>query len=204
MYWYFSVTVINEENMWHNYFIPKGFSSINEFLELFHKAPTAIKETKIGKIDIVHTCLLVLIKNRLNMSAEEFTTNLGLIQGILFFLVHRKLQKEESDRFSIMAYRSIHPEEIFFAFSGARMRRVSKHECRLFRQYCTICSNPNCRNYGTEKCGGCMASYYCSTTCQRAHWKTHRPMCKHIQAISPTQICESIHEFILDKWIRID
>ena len=45
------------------------------------------------------------------------------------------------------------------------------------------CGLPTClttHSIGTSllKCGGCKTTYYCSKEHQKAHWQTHKPLCK--------------------------
>jgi hypothetical protein len=53
----------------------------------------------------------------------------------------------------------------------------------------TLCSNPVCGVVSGPSelkfvggvvglCKGCLGVRYCSTACQRQHWKQHRPVCK--------------------------
>ena len=53
----------------------------------------------------------------------------------------------------------------------------------------TLCNNPVCAavgglseqklvSGGVGLCKGCLGVRYCSTACQRQHWKQHRPVCK--------------------------
>lgn len=55
------------------------------------------------------------------------------------------------------------------------------------------CNNPGCSNITglTEKgtvrgkgcsCSGCRVARYCSKSCQVAHWKVHKPVCKMLAA----------------------
>jgi len=41
---------------------------------------------------------------------------------------------------------------------------------------CAVCSEP-----AAKSCGACFRVYYCSTACQTAGWKTHRPLCTAAQ-----------------------
>ena len=38
---------------------------------------------------------------------------------------------------------------------------------------CAVCSS-----HTRTKCSVCMQTYYCSSTCQRAHWSQHRDSCR--------------------------
>ncbi|WQF84603.1 Putative Zinc finger, MYND-type [Colletotrichum destructivum] len=33
-------------------------------------------------------------------------------------------------------------------------------------------------------CGRCERAWYCNVDCQRAHWKVHKPQCKHLNEVS--------------------
>jgi hypothetical protein len=59
--------------------------------------------------------------------------------------------------------------------------------------YC--CNNPSCRTVSgpTEQstvggrsciCAGCLTARYCGRSCQRLHWKQHKPACKALAACS--------------------
>ena len=57
-------------------------------------------------------------------------------------------------------------------FSRATLSRA-KMEPVVF-----ICAAPGCEKEGTKSCQGCHRSWYCSSGCQRADWKAHKPLCK--------------------------
>ena len=38
------------------------------------------------------------------------------------------------------------------------------------------CANCN-KTKKLKKCARCTIVYYCSTECQKSHWKTHKPNC---------------------------
>lgn len=40
------------------------------------------------------------------------------------------------------------------------------------------CALPGCTNAGRLKCSRCKSARYCGPTCQRAHWKAHKPCCQ--------------------------
>jgi hypothetical protein len=54
-----------------------------------------------------------------------------------------------------------------------------------FSNRCALrCGNPTCDNkgHGYKKCSLCMVRRYCSSECQRAHWKEHKGNeCKEFQ-----------------------
>jgi hypothetical protein len=45
------------------------------------------------------------------------------------------------------------------------------------------CGNPECDNkgHGYKKCSACWVRRYCSTECQRTHWKEHKSECQEFQ-----------------------
>lgn len=48
---------------------------------------------------------------------------------------------------------------------------------------CAGCRKPQDDNQTPfKKCGGCKTKRYCSTSCQQAHWKTHKPACLAVRA----------------------
>mmetsp|Transcript_7910 Transcript_7910/g.11908 ORF Transcript_7910/g.11908 Transcript_7910/m.11908 type:complete len:464 (+) Transcript_7910:45-1436(+) len=60
-----------------------------------------------------------------------------------------------------------------------------KFEAGLHRMQLRRCANPECRKLETKKnqfrkCGSCRRVVYCSTACQKNHWKQHKAGCKCI------------------------
>lgn len=43
---------------------------------------------------------------------------------------------------------------------------------------CAVCK----KEAGAQLCTGCRGIFYCGGEHQKAHWKSHRPVCKGIQA----------------------
>ena len=44
------------------------------------------------------------------------------------------------------------------------------------------CGNPGCSGDGKFKCSACSTIAYCSPTCQKAHWTSHKAACKAARA----------------------
>ena len=53
------------------------------------------------------------------------------------------------------------------------------------------CHNTGCTNAAPSKCAGCKSVRYCSKTCQRAHWPTHKVNCKKAEAMASTDVHET-------------
>ena len=57
----------------------------------------------------------------------------------------------------------------------------SQHRIRartLLKRY-KPCGNPQCDQVGTMDCSSCHTVAYCSSDCQRKHWKVHKKTCRH-------------------------
>jgi tetratricopeptide (TPR) repeat protein len=44
----------------------------------------------------------------------------------------------------------------------------------------SACGNPSCENPGKFTCSACSSISYCSATCQKSHWSSHKVQCKTI------------------------
>jgi tetratricopeptide (TPR) repeat protein len=42
---------------------------------------------------------------------------------------------------------------------------------------CVLCTGCAGQSDAARACGNCVAAWYCSVECQRAHWRTHKPAC---------------------------
>lgn len=40
------------------------------------------------------------------------------------------------------------------------------------------CGLAECDKEGTQRCGGCKETFYCSKECQKTHWKQHKYDCR--------------------------
>jgi TPR repeat protein len=49
--------------------------------------------------------------------------------------------------------------------------------------HCSACGKPKSKNQKLRKCSGCYAVKYCSTECQKKHWKIggHKKECKELK-----------------------
>ena len=52
-----------------------------------------------------------------------------------------------------------------------------KNEHRRRTLQLDVCFNSSCSERGTQKCGRCMQTLYCSKQCQAVHWKVHKKDC---------------------------
>ena len=50
------------------------------------------------------------------------------------------------------------------------------------------CANSGCDNAGSNLCGGCKSVKYCSSVCQKAHWKAHKADCKKFSEGSSSSV----------------
>jgi hypothetical protein len=76
---------------------------------------------------------------------------------------------------------------------AASLQQLGQVLTNLAVPYC--CNNPSCRTVSgpTEQstvggrsciCAGCLTARYCGRSCQRLHWKQHKPACKALAACS--------------------
>lgn len=199
MFWYFSVTVNKPDNTWHQYFVPRSFTSIAEFIRLFSSV-----KVKAKTIFDAHEILMYVASKRMSMDSENFIAENGTALIRLVQMIYLSLTSDSSDRYNLNAYCSEHAQEIFFAFSGAMMRRVSKTQTNTIHRYTPLCSNTLCKELGANKCGGCMTFFYCSRDCQRQHRKEHKSTCRHISTISrDVRICENVFDYVHGQWLDL-
>ena len=64
-----------------------------------------------------------------------------------------------------------------------------------------VCNAQGCESTGTVACASCLRSWYCSKECQKADWKSHKPMCKlatteltRVRIIYDTPRCELLRK----------
>lgn len=48
----------------------------------------------------------------------------------------------------------------------------------------TNCGNVNCQEIGKLKCSACNSISYCSSTCQKTHWPSHKALCRQLRTNS--------------------
>lgn len=71
-----------------------------------------------------------------------------------------------------------------------------------------VCACPTCDGNNTEllKCSGCKVTYYCSTACQKADWKSHRTICKELAArrmAAPVEVPRPLFERVIVPCIEL-
>lgn len=45
---------------------------------------------------------------------------------------------------------------------------------------CGKCQNPGTQKFPLKRCSRCHCIFYCSSACQKSHWKTHKSICNYI------------------------
>ena len=45
---------------------------------------------------------------------------------------------------------------------------------------CSYCQNPGTAAASLKKCSRCQLSFYCSSRCQKLHWKSHKSLCNYL------------------------
>lgn len=58
------------------------------------------------------------------------------------------------------------------------MHKVNKRINRKYNTHCAFCD----KRFPKYKCTGCNKVYYCTSQCQKSHWKNHKQECKEHQA----------------------
>lgn len=74
----------------------------------------------------------------------------------------------------------------------AELIPISERECeKLAAQYRIECASGICRTSGlTLRCSRCMKTLYCSTKCQKRHWKQHKAECDAQVAVALATACK--------------
>jgi hypothetical protein len=60
-------------------------------------------------------------------------------------------------------------------------------------EHCVGCKKAFDRNL--QLCGQCKSVFYCSSVCQKQHWKQHKQVCKHLKgqkSVDPNVLQETI------------
>ncbi|KIK93222.1 hypothetical protein PAXRUDRAFT_829189 [Paxillus rubicundulus Ve08.2h10] len=58
-----------------------------------------------------------------------------------------------------------------------------------------ICENCKTKSSGLKQCARCRVVRYCSTECQRAHWKMHKPQCNPFTALTTITLKPNYRDF---------
>ncbi|KAK0446562.1 uncharacterized protein EV420DRAFT_1483997 [Desarmillaria tabescens] len=62
------------------------------------------------------------------------------------------------------------------------LRKRSGDEKPMDTKACEFCKKPGGNGVQLRLCSKCQTARYCSTTCQRSHWPTHKPLCQPFTA----------------------
>ncbi|KAK0232656.1 hypothetical protein IW262DRAFT_1258811 [Armillaria fumosa] len=58
------------------------------------------------------------------------------------------------------------------------LRKRSGDEKPMETKVCEFCKKPGGDGVQLRLCSKCQTARYCSTMCQRSHWRTHKPLCQ--------------------------
>ncbi|PBK89281.1 hypothetical protein ARMGADRAFT_1015455 [Armillaria gallica] len=58
------------------------------------------------------------------------------------------------------------------------LRKRSGDERPMDIKACEFCKKPGGDGVQLRLCSKCQTAWYCSTACQRSHWRTHKPLCQ--------------------------
>ncbi|PBK64143.1 hypothetical protein ARMSODRAFT_893274 [Armillaria solidipes] len=58
------------------------------------------------------------------------------------------------------------------------LRKRSGDERPMDIKACEFCKKPGGNGVQLRLCSKCQTAWYCSTACQRSHWRTHKPICQ--------------------------
>ncbi|VDB87424.1 unnamed protein product [Peniophora sp. CBMAI 1063] len=61
-------------------------------------------------------------------------------------------------------------------------RRAGAGQAPLEEKACARCRKPGNEQTRLKKCASCHAVFYCSSDCQKAHWKVHKKICKTLSS----------------------
>jgi hypothetical protein len=103
------------------------------------------------------------------------------------FLISHGCNPKHVDSFGVScyAYASMN-QKIASIFSKGNCRMAEKEKWiqklsgkENFIDACSFCGS---KEKSLKKCSGCLVAGYCSTVCQKSHWKSHKRLCKAKQS----------------------
>ncbi|KAJ7583476.1 hypothetical protein C8J56DRAFT_954133 [Mycena floridula] len=155
-----------------------------------YEGPACVKQAlQIGILETMARSTYLVPVSALDLT-EAYSQ---LLTRLCNFLLHPTVLRETRKWLrKVQIHRilkQLHPNSplyrAWYAFHGSVERRL------LFRTLYKnverqICSNPQCTAPAVavkdlKRCGGCLASYYCSQTCQKTHWTSnHHETCSKV------------------------
>lgn len=78
--------------------------------------------------------------------------------------------QDELEKYDVIPHSIAHKKNAVWTISNAETRAYCKPKA---------CFNPSCEDKSdkTLRCSKCLWAKYCSVSCQRLHWKEHKPEC---------------------------
>lgn len=78
-------------------------------------------------------------------------------------------------------------------------------DCERCRKKLRVRPHPICAcclQSARKMCSACKSVHFCSTTCQRTHWKTHKPICREIIRLGMGNVSTRFGQYLPPRTIE--